>query len=79
MTNEEKAQEISEKYKTYNVDCSSLDCYLSALEMAKWKERQMIVKACEWLKEYGGVYWDDYDLSTDVLVNDFKQAMEGQL
>ena len=38
MTNEEKSQEISEKYKHYNVECSSLDCYLSALEMAKYKD-----------------------------------------
>jgi hypothetical protein len=40
MTNEELAQEISEKYKHYNVECSSLDCYLSALEMAKRKDSQ---------------------------------------
>lgn len=40
MKNEEKAQEISEKYKHYNVECSSLDCYLSALEMAKYKDSQ---------------------------------------
>lgn len=40
MTNEEIAQEISEKYKHYNVECSSLDCYLSALEMAKRKDSQ---------------------------------------
>lgn len=40
MANEEIAQEISEKYKHYNVECSSLDCYLSALEMAKRKDSQ---------------------------------------
>jgi hypothetical protein len=40
MKNEEIAQEISEKYKHYNVECSSLDCYLSALEMAKRKDSQ---------------------------------------
>ena len=40
MKNEEKSQEISEKYKHYNVECSSLDCYLSALEMAKYKDSQ---------------------------------------
>lgn len=40
MTNEEKSKEISEKYKHYNVECSSLDCYLSALEMAKYKDSQ---------------------------------------
>lgn len=40
MKNEEIAQEISEKHKHYNVECSSLDCYLSALEMAKRKDSQ---------------------------------------
>lgn len=40
MTNEEKSQEISEKYKHYNVECPSLDCYLSAIEMAKYKDSQ---------------------------------------
>lgn len=40
MTNEEKAQEICEKHKRYNVECSSLECYTSALEMARWKDEQ---------------------------------------
>lgn len=40
MSNEEKAQELSEKNKRYNVVCSSMECYLSALEMAKWKDQQ---------------------------------------
>ena len=38
-----------------------------------------IEKACDWLKENGGIYWmDDYDLPTDDLVNDFKKYMEGE-
>ena len=40
MNNEEKAQEISEKNKQFHVACSSLECYLSALEMAKYKDLQ---------------------------------------
>ena len=40
MTNEEKAQKICEKNKRFYVECSSLECYLSALEMAKWKDEQ---------------------------------------
>lgn len=40
MTNEEKAQEICEKNKQFHVKCSSLECYLSAMEMAKWKDEQ---------------------------------------
>lgn len=41
MNNEEKAQEISEKNKQFHVECSSLECYLSSLEMAKWKDEQL--------------------------------------
>lgn len=41
MNNEEKAQEICEKNKQFHVECSSLECYLSALEMAKWKDEQL--------------------------------------
>ena len=38
-----------------------------------------IEKAVEWLKEYSGGYWmDDYDLPTDELVNDFRNAMKGE-
>lgn len=32
----QKAQEICEKNKRYGVECSSLECYLSAMEMAEW-------------------------------------------
>lgn len=32
----EKAQEICEKNKRFKVECSSLECYLSAMEMAEW-------------------------------------------
>lgn len=41
MTNEEKAQEISEKNRRYHLVCSSLDCFLSAMDMAKWKDDKL--------------------------------------
>ena len=41
MTNEEKAQEICEKNKQFHVECSSLECYMSALDMARWKDEQL--------------------------------------
>lgn len=47
MTNEEKAKEIGREW--YNDD-APLVAYRSALQMAKWKEEQMIKKACEWLE-----------------------------
>lgn len=42
MKNEEKAQEICEKNKRYNVKCSSMECYLSAMEMAEWKDEMFM-------------------------------------
>jgi hypothetical protein len=41
MNNEEKAQQICEKNKRYHVECSSLECYLSAMDMAQWKDEQL--------------------------------------
>jgi hypothetical protein len=40
IRNEEKAQEICEKNKRFKVECSSMECYLSVMEMAKWKDEQ---------------------------------------
>lgn len=41
MTDIEKAQEICEQNKRFHVECSSLECYLSALDMAAWKNKQL--------------------------------------
>lgn len=89
MTNEEKAQEICEKHRRYNPPCSSLECYLSAIEMAEWKEQQMIEKAFKWLdkhfdvniyEEIGGRKSAEiltYDFkSIDDMIDDFKKYME---
>lgn len=85
MTNEEKAEELRKTALPnplpdgYGMWLCASDVDAILIKMAKWKEQQMIDKACEWLKEYGGVYWmDDYDLPTDELVNDFKKAMKGE-
>ena len=61
MKNEEKARELAHNCKmtylerendggVYDVD-SYDECYDAALEMAEWKEKQMIEKACKWLKD----------------------------
>ena len=86
MTNKEKAQEIRNK----NVCCVYSDCpnvYSAAMKMAEWKERQMMDKACELLKdmacyyahwEYNGdTYEKEVIYDTEKLIKDFKQAMEG--
>lgn len=59
MTNEQKAQELSEKAIDYIPCNSTLPFYLNALKMAKWKDQQfkehndeLINKACEiYIKE----------------------------
>ena len=89
MTNEEKAKEIvkeTEDFFYHNEQERGLAC---ALRMAKWKEQQMIDKACEWLKDMACyyAYWeyngDTYEkevvYDTEKLINDFKKAMEEQL
>lgn len=80
MTREEEIKQAA--YSRYAIVSSPVvfkaqcNCFI---EGAKWADNTMIEKACEWLKEYGGVYWmDDYDLPTDELVNDFKKAMKGE-
>lgn len=44
ITNKEKAKEIAEIYSScygYGLNCdSSVDCYQSAMPMAKWKDEQ---------------------------------------
>lgn len=50
------------------------------IEGAKWADKTMIEKACNWLKEnisnYVDVYVSDYYIYDDKLAEDFKKAME---
>lgn len=79
MTNEEKAQELCEKHRRYNPPCSSLECYLSALEMAKWKEQKMIEKSCAaFCKVCDTKECEDYESDTCNWLKKFKQAMKGE-
>jgi hypothetical protein len=83
MTNEEKALQIA----SLNGYMGSYDklMFKAAMQMAKWKEQQMIEKACEWLKDnVNDSYLDWYDwekcrLNKDELLRDFREAMEEQL
>ena len=93
MTNEEKARTLSLQDHLTNDDyalCPSNDtivrinAYGAAMEMAEWKEQQMIEKAVDWLKEraehyYGveGEYSDKVDLifCKEEPLEDFKEAM----
>lgn len=83
MTNEDKAREIANNNCTHicTAECSEesyfsseIDCYKAAMEMAEWKEKQMIDKACEWLEsslENDLGYYGAADF-----VDSFRKAME---
>lgn len=81
MKNEEKVQQLAQKYKTpcRGVGDCEFEAYQSALEAMQWKEQQMIDNAVEWLKNRT---MGDLCLSIDnkPLVNEFiesfKQAMQ---
>ena len=83
MTNEEKAKEIASRLPKSSND-KELYAYVAALEIAAWKEAQMIRKAVEWLKNniIGMMDGDlpyiqsTYDVSKNEFIEDFKKAME---
>lgn len=88
--NEQKAKKIVDSifstgfniYKTFYEMA-----YNSAMEMAEWKEQQMIDKACEWLGKnimnYRNYEYNEfhqcveYDGSYDIerMISDFRKAM----
>ena len=88
--NESKATEIAkhilETYPVINKDNLPNALWFAAIEMAEWKEQQMMKKACEWLNdmacyyahcEYNGdTYEKEVVYDTEKLIKDFKKAME---
>lgn len=70
MTNDEK---IDKMLKFYH-GTKTLKDYL--LEMAEWKQQQMIEKAVKWLKENEAGYWSSEYGTPQRLLVDFKKAME---
>ena len=75
---EEKAREIADKLVDDVKDglCDGVirqSALYGALEMAKWKNQQMI----EWLDKNAWKYAKDHqEVNTDKMIEDFKQAME---
>lgn len=82
MTTGEKAREIASKYERWDQeDDESYGAYNGAMEMAKWKEQQMVERVCDWLKENCNDYldcydWEKYRIDTNELIYDLKKAME---
>lgn len=73
MNNEKKAQEICEKNKQFYVECSSLECYISALEMAQWKDEQFS-KFLLWLDDHYVIkrFTDGEPMTYSELIDNFK-------
>lgn len=77
MTPEEKAKELGKKYSK---PCRGIgDCEFeatqAALEMAQWKEQQMIDKATEWIRNHIPDYYG-YGKIFPEIIEDFRKDME---
>jgi len=86
MTDLEKAIELARKHEgLYGIRNHEECCVAACQEMAEWKEKQIIEKACEWLHEHvrGYKYYDtdyqDVNIDIDDLIYTFKKAMDEQL
>ena len=66
MTNEQKAREILVNHH-YNEET-----FYAAMEMAEWKEKQMIEKAYNWIEDH----ITEYIGRSDWMGEDFKKAMK---
>ncbi len=77
MTDFEKAKEISQDCYMPDTGFNREDLYDSAMEMAQWKEKKMIEKACEWLEKNCTYIHPRTGKKTCVVnLNAFKKAME---
>ena len=72
MNDKEKAKEIAVKWKAKGLPYNAI--YDSCLEMAQWKQEQLIEKAVEWFGDYIQHHYGEpfYDSCL------FKKAMEGE-
>lgn len=76
MTQEEKAQEIGKQWYFDTMNPNEV-AYKASIQMAKWKESQMIEKACQWLQAKNRMCMFEIEmiLGKD-FIEDFKKAME---
>ena len=64
-----REEEIRQYLKERNIPITSLEAN-SIIEGAKWADKTMIEKACNWLLKVG------YFVNNTETINDFKKAME---
>ena len=91
MTNEEKSKEIAQNNRINyyegdigwgdRIKSSEEECYVSAMEMAEWKDEQfakekqaLIDKACEWVTPYFKNLVGYY--CSGELIKDFEKALK---
>ena len=72
MSDEDKAYELSSN-DGFSVEESNA-AYNAALEMAQWKQQQMIEKSVEWLNTHLPFGEVDFNLR-NTIIEDFKQSM----
>ena len=79
MTDNQKAQEISNDYYMPDTGFDREDLYSAAMEMAKWKDKRAIEYLYKniqsLLKDYG-VSEASADIATQLFLANFKKAME---
>lgn len=59
------------KYDEYDIISTARD---AAIEMAAWKEEQMIEKTCEWMFS-NHIHYPNNGIGTELIIKDFKKAM----
>ena len=78
MTTENKAKELYHKYRESNLAPESA-AFNAALEMAEWKEQQMLEKAKNWFETRFPEILDKHNpISIDGIFEDFAKAMKGE-
>ena len=77
-SNEEKAKEITKDYApVIEILDAKTVLYDAVMEMAEWKEQQMIEKALNWIHDNLCYYDEDgFDADGNGILGDLKKAME---
>ena len=81
MTRREEIEQAAMQVGGVHPDWDALECFrVGYKEGAKWADKTMIEKACEWLKlnaeDYVVTCNDKGELDSEGLLMDFRKAME---
>ena len=77
MTDDDKLREIIAGVSAEPFTSEYEEMYDVGYDAMKWKGKQTIDKACEWLEENLIKYWGQINANnTEEFIKDFKKAME---